>query len=100
MEIYTEILPIVIMLIISDIILCLVISQFVTKRLIRPIKQFSESFKIDTSRKNISIYSPYPEFEPIAHRGEEMISKIYDYIDEIKDISNKEKLILDNISEG
>jgi two-component system phosphate regulon sensor histidine kinase PhoR len=66
----------------------------------RPIKQFSESFKIDTSRKNISIYSPYPEFEPIAHRGEEMISKIYDYIDEIKDISNKEKLILDNISEG
>lgn len=100
MEIYTEILPIVIVLIILDIILCLVISQFVTKRLMRPIQQFSESFKIDTSRKNISIYSPYPEFEPIAHRGEEMISKIYDYIDEIKDISNKEKLILDNISEG
>ena len=99
-EIYIQILPLIIVVIIADIVLCLAISQFMTSRLMQPLKQFSESFKINTKRSDISIYSPYPEFEPIARKGEEMIGKIYDYIDEIKDISKKEKLILDNINEG
>lgn len=100
-DVYLKILPAAVTLMIFDIALCFLISNLLTKQLLKPVKEFSESFTLeDDDGGNLVIKSPYREFEPIARRGEEMLERIKAQIKEIQAISAKEKLILDNITIG
>lgn len=91
-----DVLPLSILMLLIDVILCVVVSQICVKQVLKPVEEFSAKAR----QNNLPICAPYEELEPLARIITDMKKDMNAAIDKIKEEQLRETIVLDNMEHG
>lgn len=98
-DMFVDILPFTVIFLLVDIILCVVLTNFAVKHVLKPVETFSSKVK-DAAGSGDKIVAPYLELEPMAQIMRQMREDNVSHLNRIQIEQQREKIILDNMEHG